>query len=167
MFVNNDQLSEKYHGYNPAFANRVRKKRKEAAVRIVETPKPEPKPRIRREQLDRLAKEVADAEARRKVSELLSYYREVSVERGKISIRQIILETAIKHNIKPEAITGVSRSKPVVEARHEAIWRARKERPDMSLPLIGKAFGGRDHTTVLSAIRKIERQRAALSDSTQ
>ena len=47
------------------------------------------------------------------------------------------------------------RFRPVVKARQAAMWLLRKH-TSLSLPQIGKCFGGRDHTTVLHAIKKIE-----------
>lgn len=46
----------------------------------------------------------------------------------------------------------------VVRARHVAVYLA-KELTDMSFPAIGRRFGGRDHTSILHAFRKIERLR--------
>lgn len=48
------------------------------------------------------------------------------------------------------------RNDNLVAVRHLAIYEVRKQRPDMSLPAIGRWFGGRDHTTVLHSIRKLE-----------
>jgi chromosomal replication initiator protein len=53
-------------------------------------------------------------------------------------------------------LTGDKRSRPVVEARHIAMYLAR-ELTDASLPKIGERVGGRDHTTVLHAVDKITR----------
>lgn len=49
-----------------------------------------------------------------------------------------------------------SRSAHIAYARHIAMFMARKL-TTKSLPAIGKVFGGRDHTTILHGIRKIER----------
>ena len=51
-------------------------------------------------------------------------------------------------------VTGDRRSRPVVEARHLAMYLAR-ELTDASLPKIGERIGGRDHTTVLHAVEKM------------
>lgn len=50
-----------------------------------------------------------------------------------------------------------------VDARHIAMWLER--RAGMSLPAIGKAFGDRDHTTVLSAVRRVGRDAALLAQA--
>ena len=51
-------------------------------------------------------------------------------------------------------LTGPSRSRTLVTARQVAMYLCR-ELTDLSLPKIGEQFGGRDHTTVMHADRKI------------
>jgi chromosomal replication initiator protein len=53
-----------------------------------------------------------------------------------------------------EDLRAHSRSRVLVNARQVAMYLCR-ELTDMSLPRIGQAFGGRDHTTVMHADRKI------------
>lgn len=55
-------------------------------------------------------------------------------------------------------VIGPSRSIPVVEARHTCMLVVHRERPDLSFPQLGAIFGGRDHTTILSAVRKMEKR---------
>ena len=57
--------------------------------------------------------------------------------------------------IKQSALKGQRRTKDIVNARHTAMYLLRKE---LAMPLeeIGKWFSGRDHTSVLHAIHKIE-----------
>ena len=50
---------------------------------------------------------------------------------------------------------GIRRTGPLIRARHIAMYLA-KRTTTCSLPQIGRHFGNRDHTTVLSGIRKIE-----------
>ncbi len=52
-------------------------------------------------------------------------------------------------------LVSKDRHKSVAFARHVAMYIC-KQRLRSSLPEIGRAFGGRDHTTVLSAVRKVE-----------
>jgi hypothetical protein len=47
------------------------------------------------------------------------------------------------------------RMKELIRPRHVAIYLAKQLTP-LSLPSIGRRFGGRDHTTILHAVRKIE-----------
>ena len=55
-------------------------------------------------------------------------------------------------------LMGPSRRAEIVWPRHVAMWVVR-ETTGASLPRIGRAFGGRDHTTVLYAVRKVEAAR--------
>ena len=62
-----------------------------------------------------------------------------------------------------------SRNRQLVTARQIAMYLAR-ELTELSLPVIGKAFGGRDHTTVMHANRKIAglmQERRAIYDQVQ
>lgn len=51
-------------------------------------------------------------------------------------------------------LKGDRRTREVVVPRQVAMRRIYEERGDISLPEIGRYFGGRDHTTVLHAVRK-------------
>lgn len=62
---------------------------------------------------------------------------------------------AAAFGISPEDLIGHGRAGAAVRARQIAIYLTR-ELTDLSLPQIGRAFGGRDHSTVLSSIRRIE-----------
>jgi chromosomal replication initiator protein len=64
--------------------------------------------------------------------------------------------------IPVEALVSPSRAAPVTRARQLAMYLTR-ELTDLSLPAIAAAFNRRDHTTVLHAIRKVERR--ALEDA--
>ena len=54
-------------------------------------------------------------------------------------------------------MTGPSRNRALSTARQMAMYLCR-ELTEMSLPRIGEKFGGRDHTTVLHAERKVKQQ---------
>jgi chromosomal replication initiator protein len=55
-----------------------------------------------------------------------------------------------------DALRGKSRQRPLVAARQEAMYVFR-ELTDLSYPAIARLFGGRDHTTVIHAVEKIQR----------
>ncbi len=57
-------------------------------------------------------------------------------------------------SVSMDDLTGSSRSRVLVQARQMAMYLCR-ELTELSLPKIGQAFGGRDHTTVMHADRKI------------
>ena len=68
---------------------------------------------------------------------------------------QTIMETSAKYfSITMDDLTGASRVATIASARQIAMYLCR-ELTDLSLPKIGHKFGGRDHSTVLHAVRKI------------
>jgi chromosomal replication initiator protein len=71
-----------------------------------------------------------------------------------ITIATIMGQTASYFGLSMEDLSGTSRSRVLVTARHIAMYLCR-ELTDLSLPKIGQQFGGRDHTTVMNADRKI------------
>ncbi len=71
-----------------------------------------------------------------------------------ITAPQIMAETATFFGVTVEDLHGSSRSRVLVNARQIAMYLCR-ELTELSLPKIGQAFGGRDHTTVMHAERKI------------
>jgi len=68
---------------------------------------------------------------------------------------EILKAVAEHHNLRLEEIRGAGRRKEVVIPRQLAMYLIR-EITHMSLPEIGQFFDGRDHTTVLYAIQKIQ-----------
>ncbi len=73
-----------------------------------------------------------------------------------VTAATILEATAEVFNFTIEQITGGSRRRPLVDARQIAMFVTRNM-TDLSYPEIGRAFGNRDHTTVIHAVRKIER----------
>ncbi len=71
-----------------------------------------------------------------------------------ITAAQIMAATAQYFGVTIDDLCGSSRSRVLVTARQIAMYLCR-ELTDLSLPKIGQAFGGRDHTTVMHADRKI------------
>jgi chromosomal replication initiator protein len=71
-----------------------------------------------------------------------------------ISATAIMAETAQYFGLTVDDLCGSSRSRVLVTARQIAMYLCR-ELTDLSLPKIGAQFGGRDHTTVMHADRKI------------
>ncbi len=66
----------------------------------------------------------------------------------------IMSQTANYFNITVDDLCGPARTHVLVTARQIAMYLCR-ELTDLSLPKIGQLFGGRDHTTVMHADRKI------------
>lgn len=71
-----------------------------------------------------------------------------------ISPQEIIRETADYFHLTVDDLYGSSRSQAIATSRQIAMYLCR-EKTNLSLPKIGQLFGGRDHTTVMYAHRKI------------
>jgi chromosomal replication initiator protein len=71
-----------------------------------------------------------------------------------ITAAAIMAATAEYFSVSVDDLCGLSRSRVLVTARQIAMYLCR-ELTDLSLPKIGQNFGGRDHTTVIHADRKI------------
>ncbi|MSO26047.1 MAG: chromosomal replication initiator protein DnaA [Candidatus Nanopelagicaceae bacterium] len=74
--------------------------------------------------------------------------------RPEITGPTIMAQTASYFSLSIDDLCGTSRSRVLVNARQIAMYLCR-EMTELSLPKIGQAFGGRDHTTVMHADRKI------------
>jgi len=83
-----------------------------------------------------------------------------------LSIENIQRTVADYYKIKVSEMYSKKRSRNVARPRQVAMALA-KELTQLSLPDIGEAFGGRDHTTVLHACRKIALLRSTNSDLTR
>lgn len=80
-----------------------------------------------------------------------------------VTIENIIKTVAEYYKIKVADITSKRRTRSVARPRQMAMALA-KELTNHSLPEIGDAFGGKDHTTVLHAYRKIQELRESNTD---
>ncbi|HSD25467.1 MAG TPA: chromosomal replication initiator protein DnaA [Solirubrobacterales bacterium] len=78
-----------------------------------------------------------------------------------LGARQVQEAVAARLGISVDELLSPNRTAPIARARQIAMYLIR-ELTDLSLPAIAKAFNRRDHTTVLHAIRRIER--SALED---
>lgn len=77
-----------------------------------------------------------------------------------ISVEDIQRAVCHHFHLRSIDLTSKDRHKSVAFARHVAMYLC-KQRLKCSFPELGRAFGNRDHTTVMSAVRKIESQRDA------
>ncbi len=73
----------------------------------------------------------------------------------KCTVDDVVHATAQTYGVEADTLLARDRRPPVAKARKVAMYLAR-ELTDHSLPEIGRGFGGRDHTTVLSAVRSVE-----------
>ncbi|MDU5231233.1 chromosomal replication initiator protein DnaA [Actinomyces sp.] len=74
-----------------------------------------------------------------------------------ITIAMIMGQVSDYFQVSIEQMNSADRSRQIVEARQIAMYLCR-ELTELSLPKIGQAFGGRDHTTVMHANKKISHQ---------
>ena len=83
---------------------------------------------------------------------------EIVSSKDRVISSQFIQETVAKYfNIDAKDIAGSKRSNDIVFPRQIAMYLCRTV-PQLSLPQIGKDFGNRDHTTVMHACNKIEKE---------
>jgi chromosomal replication initiator protein len=77
----------------------------------------------------------------------------------RVSIDDIQKQVATHFNIRIADMSSARRARSVARPRQVAMYLA-KQLTSRSLPEIGRKFGGRDHTTVMHAVRKVEELRA-------
>ena len=74
---------------------------------------------------------------------------------SELSEQKIINVVADYYNLSPSQLTGKIRTGQIALARHIAMYLIRNTL-DVSLKKIGEIFGGKDHTTVMNAIQKVD-----------
>jgi chromosomal replication initiator protein len=87
----------------------------------------------------------------------------------KLTIEEIQRKVAEHYNIRLSDLVGPKRHRNIARPRQVAMFLAKQLTP-RSLPEIGRRFGGRDHTTIMHGVRKIEELVASdsqLSDDLQ
>ncbi|MFT4346779.1 chromosomal replication initiator protein DnaA [Bartonella ancashensis] len=89
-----------------------------------------------------------------RIDELLGHLTR-SGELKRIRIEEIQRTVARHYNVSKQDLLSNRRTRTIVKPRQVAMYLAKMLTP-RSLPEIGRRFGGRDHTTVLHAVRKIE-----------
>lgn len=71
----------------------------------------------------------------------------------------VIIDYICKYyNLEEDLLRGQNRGRDIVNARQIAMYLIRRMNTNLSLADIGKEFGGRDHTTVLHSLDKVEKQ---------
>ena len=105
-------------------------------------------------------KEVSIQLAREALRDLLS------IQNRQISVENIQKTVADYYKIKVADMYSKKRPASIARPRQIAMYLA-KELTQKSLPEIGELFGGRDHTTVLHAVRKIGAERQQLTELNQ
>ena len=92
------------------------------------------------------------------VEEVLAHVLRANQRR--ISIDEIQTQVAEHYRIRKAEMTSARRAREVARPRQVAMYLSKQLTPK-SLPDIGRRFGGRDHTTVIHAVRQIEKLRAS------
>ncbi|GAB4211485.1 MAG: chromosomal replication initiator protein DnaA [Rhodoferax sp.] len=105
-------------------------------------------------------KEVSIALAREALRDLLS------IQNRQIGVENIQKTVADYYKIKVADMFSKKRPASIARPRQIAMYLA-KELTQKSLPEIGELFGGRDHTTVLHAVRKIAAERQQVTELNQ
>jgi chromosomal replication initiator protein len=90
----------------------------------------------------------------------------LSIQNRQISVENIQKTVADYYKIKVADMYSKKRPTSIARPRQIAMYLA-KELTQKSLPEIGELFGGRDHTTVLHAVRKIAGERQQLTELNQ
>jgi len=78
----------------------------------------------------------------------------------RVTVDEIQKATSEHFGLKQADLISAGRARALARPRQAAMWLA-KQLTTRSLPDIGRRFGGRDHTTVLHAVRRIDELRAA------
>src|SRR5690606_22194257 len=89
-----------------------------------------------------------------RIDEMLSHIFR-SGEPKRVRIEDIQRVVARHYSVSRTELLSARRTRTIVKPRQVAMYLAKSMTP-RSLPEIGRRFGGRDHTTVLHAVRKIE-----------
>jgi len=83
--------------------------------------------------------------------------KDILIERNReLSVEEILKKVSLHFNIKVSDIKSAKRLKAVVLPRQIAMYISR-QLTSSSYPEIGDRFGGKDHSTIIHAIRKIEK----------
>lgn len=77
----------------------------------------------------------------------------------KVTVEEIQRKVAEHYNIRLSDMIGPKRLRTIARPRQIAMYLA-KQMTTRSLPEIGRRFGGRDHTTIMHGVRKVEELRA-------
>ena len=78
----------------------------------------------------------------------------------KVTVEEIQRKVAEHYNIRLSDMIGPKRLRTIARPRQIAMYLA-KQMTTRSLPEIGRRFGGRDHTTIMHGVKKVEELRAA------
>ena len=78
-----------------------------------------------------------------------------------LTVHALVDRAAVIARVDADLILGRVRTAEVSRVRFAVAWAARTALPHYSLPMIARSLGGRDHTTILHAVRRAESLRAS------
>lgn len=114
---------------------------------------------IERKVNERVQAEV-EAIVARKTEERMAEIEQIEPPSGP-KVGEVMLTVCDVTGCTLQAMTGPRRARNAAWPRHLAMYILVKVREDLSLPAIGKAFGGRDHTTVMHGRSNVEERQHA------
>jgi chromosomal replication initiator protein len=79
----------------------------------------------------------------------------IAGDRRAVSVEMVIRAVSSYYGLRPAQLKSKNNSRPIAQPRQIAMYICKQLTP-LSLPQIGKDFGGKHHTTVLHSIRKID-----------
>ena len=83
----------------------------------------------------------------------------VKREQSKVTAQTVIEMISTHYNVSVADMKSKKRQKKIVETRQIAMYLLKNNDDlDLSLTAIGGLFGGKDHSTVISSIRKIDKK---------
>lgn len=88
-------------------------------------------------------------------SVISNIFKKINLDIAELTPMRILDNVASYYKINRKDITGKSRKAEIVQARYMAIWLVKKML-NLTLEEIGEIFGGRDHSTIIAALRNIE-----------
>ncbi len=119
--------------------------------------KPVPIP-SKAEEIEALTRKCAKLEAEnRRLRARVEVLELPTILNGVPSGKDLVRIASAVTGLRVEIIEGASRSRPHVYPRHFAIWLVRQCRWDMTVQQIARLFGNRDHTSILHALRNVDK----------
>ena len=114
-----------------------------------------------RTRIDRRREEIiaahVEAEAQREAAAELAKARAVRDALPRVD--DLLRLAAEITGVPVPALKGQRRAREIAWPRHFAMWLIRECRRDLSYPMIARAIGGRDHTTVMHGLRNVQARR--------
>jgi chromosomal replication initiator protein len=89
-------------------------------------------------------------------SVLGEYFIEKPIPSRKVTVEEVVMAVADQFGLTAKAILGPNRNKDVSLARQVAIYLCRELMPQVNTTMMGAAFGGRDHATIVYACQKLK-----------